>query len=389
MIEGDEEGKLLTTMQSGKKGKGKRRLLVKFGVMLFSFVFAFGLFEIILRLGWLDQETSSRPIWFPPRLVEADKAIDLKNWEYAKKNPYRFTDKVRSKRKPAGTVRVAVLGDSFIWGDGLPYEEVWSHKLEKLFASHQSPEIEVMSWGRNGWATQEEAGFLAKYGHQYDIDILVFGWVTNDPDMEREHGQRYFKWQDSFIWKPAWWCFPYASKFASASINKFLEQRSEEYGYFNWEDRLYSKDNLSRYEALLRGIDAFCKKKQITLIFALTPNNHLPRFRKLYDRVIPLFERVGITYIDLYPEIKNQLGHLSPRELFANPADGHPGPRQTSIFASELYKVLKADYIKEIRKNHDSVTRMPDSGNGRRVISAPPSDDITNAIKEVVIRAER
>src|ERR1700749_3010656 len=73
-----------------------------------------------------------------------NKAINDQNTAYAKGNTFGFTDKERTPQTPKVKYRIAVLGDSFIWGDVLPYQKVWSHKLEaQLLAQYDS--IEVIS----------------------------------------------------------------------------------------------------------------------------------------------------------------------------------------------------------------------------------------------------
>ena len=49
-----------------------------------------------------------------------DHEIDERNLRFAEKNIYEFTDTHRAFKKKAGVTRIAVIGDSFIWGDGIP-----------------------------------------------------------------------------------------------------------------------------------------------------------------------------------------------------------------------------------------------------------------------------
>jgi len=64
-------------------------------------------------------------------------------------NPYKFTDKIRFETKPENVLRIAVLGDSWIYGDGIYYDKTWSHLLENKINEHYSS-IEVLSWGLCG-----------------------------------------------------------------------------------------------------------------------------------------------------------------------------------------------------------------------------------------------
>lgn len=59
--------------------------------------------------------------------------------------------------------------------------------------------IEVLHWGRSGWSTLREYNFLVEHGKDYNVDIIVVGWVPNDPDMGSE--KRYLTWQNRVLIK--------------------------------------------------------------------------------------------------------------------------------------------------------------------------------------------
>ena len=118
---------------------------------------------------------------------DIDRLIDLNNYKFSKGNPYGFTDIKRSKIKKEDTKRIAILGDSFVWGDGLPYDQTWSHKLSEMIRNHGYDNYEVMSCGRNGWSTKDELNWLVDHGFEYEIDILILAWTANDLDFEISH----------------------------------------------------------------------------------------------------------------------------------------------------------------------------------------------------------
>ena len=90
-------------------------------LLLFTLVAIVLGLEWALRAGFLNGIDTPHPVWIPPRFKKMDREIDLLNYEYAQTNPYRFTDVVRSKEKQKGVSRIAILGDSFVFGDGIPY----------------------------------------------------------------------------------------------------------------------------------------------------------------------------------------------------------------------------------------------------------------------------
>ena len=117
-----------------------------------------GFYRPVILTGWTTPKLSG----FLKNIKKLDREINLRNLEFSAKNKLWFNDKDRTQQKPLGIeYRVAVLGDSFIFGDGVAYDFIWSHKLEKSITKNY-PKIEVLSWGRNGWSTKQQYEFLKK-----------------------------------------------------------------------------------------------------------------------------------------------------------------------------------------------------------------------------------
>ena len=329
-----------------------------------SLVFVLLILELALMTGWFDGLDKPRPIWIPPKYKTLDLEIDYRNYEFAKEKPFRFTDQVRSLQKPPGSYRIAVLGDSFVWGDGIPYEQAWSHRLEqRIREGYQN--VELLSWGRRGLQTDDELAFLKKYGIRYDIDFLIVGFVTNDPDMGG-YSQRYLGWQNCSYLNYVKKLFPNAITFVSSYLNSFLYERVlADYGYRNWEDKLYADENLAKYAKLLQDFSAFCEENSIPLLFALTPNSYVPSFQEKYRKIIPLLEQAKIDFLNLYPAVVRDLGHYPLRQLWANPADGHPGELVHEVYAKEVFEYLQVNVLDtdarvcSMRSSDSAGDRMP------------------------------
>lgn len=224
------------------------------------------------------------------------------NTAYAKNNPYGFTDTVREKQKAAHIFRIAVLGDSFIWGDGLPYEKAWSHKLEtKILDKYEN--IEVMSWGLCGWSTFDEIEFFKKEGYKYEIDLLIIGLVENDPEIKE------------------------------VNIKNLTNEQ-----YIN---SIYSKENLKEYTQLLKEFNLLQKEHQFKVIFVVTPLCIYDVYEKHLKSLLKTFKKAGITYLNLYPLLKNKFAGTPCHLLFANPINGHPGELLTEFYSEEVLKYLE------------------------------------------------
>lgn len=228
----------------------------------------------------------------------------------ADKNPFWFTDKVRREEKPKNTYRIAVLGDSWIWGDGIDYKKVWSHKLEdKLCSKYKN--IEVLSWGLCGWTTQDEYDFFVQSGYKYNVDLLIIGFVENDPYMGKE---------------------PQTDQ-------------------ADWLSNLYTETNLREYLELLRNVASLKQKYGIKLFFVMTPLSADEVRVNWNNKITSLMNDAGITYLDLYSAYKEKFKDIPCGELFINPINGHPGEKLNEFFADEVLKYLKKNkYLTDLIK---------------------------------------
>jgi hypothetical protein len=319
----------------------RRPRLFRLFLVFASFLLCLTVSEVLLGTGWFDGENDPRPIWIPPRLHRIDQKIDLENAARAARHPFGFNDAIRIPKKTAKG-RIVVLGDSFIWGDGLPYDAIWSHRLERLVAERYGSDIEVISWGKKGWATVDGYAFLKEHADEFEIDLLIVGFVSNDPDVYMT-ALKTFRWQDADILAPARRVFPLTASYLGAHINNVLQAYLlKDYGYANWERGLYSPEGLREYARLLRAYSRFCRERGIDLLFVMTPNNLDPTYRDYFARITPLLDKASIPYLDLYPAVTAALSGVPARQLWANPADGHPGALMTEIFAERTCAFLES-----------------------------------------------
>lgn len=260
-------------------------------------------------------------------IIEANQAV-------ASLNPHGFTDSVRSKTKPDSIFRVAVIGDSFIWGDGLPYTDVWSHKLERLMRD-QFRNVEVMSWGIKGWSTLDEYNFYINIGHTYDIDLLLFGFVHNDPDMgDYKHMSPLWYKRLGFMYK----IFPRLT----GSVLDYLYNGS----YARWMEKLYSDKNLLKFETLLAQIKNLETDNNIKVAFVMTPSAINSNYDVFFPKISTILQRLNLPHANLYPNLKARFEHVNPDSLKANPANPHPGEKLNTFYADEaLSLILKNNLI--------------------------------------------
>lgn len=307
-------------------------------LLCISFLIFVVLFEVTLSMPFAQDLESSTPIWIPKKYKDLTRQINKTHEETSSKNNYGFNDSNHDFKKGNGR-RIAILGDSFIWGDAVPDSVIWTKKLERKFIEN-SHEVEILNWGKSGWSTLDQFHFLMGDGNSFQIDYLIFSFVNNDPVMDSSYHKRLIH-TSGFLYKkiliPMEYIFPNTVSFFLDLSRNFLSSYSD-YGYLNWlNNKVYSENNLNKYSLLLQNIKKYCDERDINFLFVMTPENHNPIIEEYFNKIIILFNQNQIPYLNLFPMVNSELKNYSYRELWANPADGHPGNLVTTVYSNTVY----------------------------------------------------
>ncbi len=86
--------------------------------------------------------------------------------------------------KPNGTLRVVILGDSFIYGAGVRADDRLGRRLEETLAGRArgTVEVECIHAGILGWNLIAETQFLRRRLSEIDPDLVIHVSVSNDLD---------------------------------------------------------------------------------------------------------------------------------------------------------------------------------------------------------------
>jgi HEAT repeat protein/lysophospholipase L1-like esterase len=94
-------------------------------------------------------------------------------------NAEGLRDRTRTREKPDGVTRIAVLGDSVTLGAELTPQEAFPQLLEARFAA-EGRRAEVMSVALWGWSTRQERIAWQRIARQYRPDQAVLAVCLND-----------------------------------------------------------------------------------------------------------------------------------------------------------------------------------------------------------------
>lgn len=84
-----------------------------------------------------------------------------------------------NKEKQPGKKRLLILGDSVVFGWGVPQKNIFSSELKNLFSRNRL-EIEVISAGVGSWNTRTEYEYLRSTAINFKPDAIVLFIVHND-----------------------------------------------------------------------------------------------------------------------------------------------------------------------------------------------------------------
>ncbi|MFN0149084.1 MAG: GDSL-type esterase/lipase family protein [bacterium] len=97
-------------------------------------------------------------------------------------NAQGFRDRDHAAQKPAGAVRVAVIGDSFTWGSGVEAGEIYTAQLESILREREgNASIEVFNFGVTWTGPVYYGRVLLGAAARYKPDVVVVAiYAGND-----------------------------------------------------------------------------------------------------------------------------------------------------------------------------------------------------------------
>lgn len=95
-------------------------------------------------------------------------------------NAAGMRDVEHAERKPEGTFRILLLGDSFMEALQVPLDSSLPRLLERQLGEQTGRRIEVVNGGVSGWGTDDELQYLTSYGLKYQPDLVVVAMTLHN-----------------------------------------------------------------------------------------------------------------------------------------------------------------------------------------------------------------
>ncbi len=185
-----------------------KKIWSKNGILVIvSLIFSISVMEIGLRLAGISYPTFSRfsPDTGDSLLPGAEGWYMKEGRAYIRINSDGLRDREHIISKQPGTLRIAVLGDSYAEAMQIPINKTFWATLERELEScknMQYSEIEVINFGVSGYGTAQELLTLRHKAWKYNPDIVLLAFVTgndirnNSKELQRG-GRPYFVFQNN------------------------------------------------------------------------------------------------------------------------------------------------------------------------------------------------
>ena len=263
-------------------------------------------------------------------------------------NEHGFRERSFRIPKPAGIYRIAVIGDSFTYGNGLDQGQRFSDRLQQWLPAG----YEVLNFGVAGNNTPHHLNTLRAAVLPADPDFVLLQWFVNDIEGADLSG-RPQTWPLLPI--PAWhrWFNAHSALYTVANMRwaeaQIMLGRAPSYAeYLKARTGDENSPDAQRDAALLREIIASARGRQTPIAIVLFPDpgqdlgDGYP-FAFLHDRVLALCRAEAIPCIDL----RAALAVVKDRRaLWVSPFDHHPSAKANEIAALEILQTLQKHWTK-------------------------------------------
>ncbi|MEJ2717335.1 MAG: GDSL-type esterase/lipase family protein, partial [Deltaproteobacteria bacterium] len=186
-----------------KRKINTRRLIVNLCLIGLSTFIALALCEIGLRIAGYRYEGNQERMTFcryDPVLGWSHRPGKEGRFETlgfstrVKINRRGLRDIEHDYRKAKGTMRILVLGDSFVWGYGVEIDEALTRRMEASLKN-----CEVINAGVSGYSTDQELLWLEKEGVKYEPDLIILVLSHNDILANTENRVYGFYYKPTFL----------------------------------------------------------------------------------------------------------------------------------------------------------------------------------------------
>lgn len=320
-------------LRQGRQARGKSLRWVHAALSVVTFLAALTAVELFFALCY-----------------DASDSLNMTNlsqrWSrrHVRLNPEQFRDeRPLAKEPPPGRRRVAFLGDSFTFGQGVDdVRDRFSNRIEAALERDRPGKFEVVNLGVQGLATPQLAKVVEHaLTEQYRLDVVVYVVCLNDidrfyADIEQLYRRMEPRKPTCLLFRDTFFLnllYIHAQQFTIPELRMYGELLPRWYAGVEWQ----------RMQQSLQGMHATCRDAGVELRIAIFPMVDLlgPSypFAGIHRQITEFCQREGIRTLDLEPALAPHVREGLQASLF----DEHPSALAHRLAADAMRESLLDD----------------------------------------------
>jgi hypothetical protein len=232
--------------------------------------------------------------------------------------------------KRPGSYRVLMLGDSVLFGWGVPQNETVSARLQSEWRA-SGRDVEVINAGDGNYNTIMEVEFFLKRLALYKPDMIVLNYFINDPEPIPSHATNFIERNSEA------WVF-YSSRLDVAKRELEVGQRTDWRDYYNGlYDEARNPGGWSTVVQWIGKLAAYCRDNHVRLLVVNYPELHVLKpypFPEVGARLSSVAAELGLPFLDLLASVEDQ----NPADLWVTKPDPHPNGRAHGLYAHAIHR---------------------------------------------------
>jgi len=322
-----------------------RNLVTGLAVTIITILVGLGVLEIFVRVAYSDGSNFDIEMWRYAKDLKQVSPIPGVGHEHRPGGSGTYMgvpvsissqglrDREYGPQKPAGTVRILMLGDSITFGWGAPVEGTTAKALERLLNTGGTTRYEVINTGVGNTNTAMQAAYFMNKGYQLEPDIVLLNYFINDAEETPVKNENLLT------------DYSYAAVFLAGRLD-ILERTY--FGKADWQQyyRDLYRDDAPGWREAQRSLDAltqFCADHGYELMVVNYPELHELKpypFTGVTDDLAAMTASRRLPFLDLLPSVEDE----EPTSLWVTSTDSHPNAKAAELFARSIAAKLRATY---------------------------------------------
>ena len=291
----------------------------------------------------------------PLSRVTGRNATNEFDYDY-RHNSFGFRDVEHSAIKAPGTFRILGLGDSFTYGAGVPFEEIYLTRLEVMLNHRPGahPRVEIIKAGIPRYFPQTERLLLEHYGAQFQPDLVTVAFLPNDVidtfmgmDAVTVDPSGFLVTREAeelgplgmMAYRYCEFCRIVLREYVGWRIARKYQPQTDEIfqpGGFHERDWIEIENEYARMASLVSSVGAKFVIFHIPQKGPWTERHHYPGVR-----LSSWAKKNNVGFFDMLPSME----HASAAERLYYERDGHCTPAGHRVIAEALYSYLTGESL--------------------------------------------